>query len=132
MTLGSTLYLRGSVAAADFYSEAFGMTIGYHVKNDGGGYLHAELEKEGGCVFAVSESDDAAARDAMLGARQPTVSLGLNLPDEAALRHAFGRLAEGGHVLRPLGALPWSPLSADVVDRYGVCWYIYVSQHRPD
>jgi uncharacterized glyoxalase superfamily protein PhnB len=41
-------------------------------------------------------------------------------------------LAKEGRVLRPLGALPWTPRSADVVDRYGVCWYLYVSQHRPD
>ncbi len=60
------------------------------------------------------------------------MSLGVNLNNNEELNHAYGKLTEGGHILRALGELPWSPRSADLVDKYGVCWYIYVSQHKPD
>jgi uncharacterized glyoxalase superfamily protein PhnB len=132
MTLGSTLYVLNSVEAVAFYCNAFGLTIGYHAKHENGTYLHAELERNGVSIFAVSESMEKAIRDAMLMTSQPTISLGINLDNEEELRHAFFVLANGGHVLRPLGELPWSPCSADLVDKYGVCWYIYVSQHKPD
>lgn len=132
MVLGATLYVRNSVAAVDFYCRAFGMAVGYSQKNSEGTYLHAELEKAGRSIFAVSESGDWAICDQMLSAVQPTMSLGINFPNDAEMLHAYHSLVEGGHILRPLGSVPWSPLSADVVDRYGVCWYLYVSQNRPD
>ena len=132
MTLGSTLYVQSSNEAADFYCDAFGMKIGYNVKHENGTYLHAELEKDGCSIFAVSESEDKKTRELMLSAKQPTMSLGINLNNENELRHVYDKLIETGHILRQIGSLPWSPLSADVVDKYGVCWYIYVSQHKPD
>jgi uncharacterized glyoxalase superfamily protein PhnB len=132
MVLGATLYLQDSVEAARFYCDAFNMAIGYNQKHADGTYLHAELERAGNSIFAVSESRDAGIREATLSAKQPTMSLGVNLDSEEELKHAYETLAKGGHVLRPLGELPWSPCSADVVDKYGVCWYIYVSQHRPE
>lgn len=132
MTLGATLYVKDSRAAVEFYMKAFGMTLGYHAENPDGSYLHAELGQNGQGGFAVSESPDGEAATAMLGARWPTMSYGIDFEDDAALEKAYSALIDGGHVLRPLGPLPWTPLSADVVDKFGVYWYIYVSQHRPD
>jgi PhnB protein len=132
MNLGATLYIKNSVEAAGFYAKAFNMTLGYNVKNADGSFLHAELLKDGNSIFAVSESDDEAIRMTMLTAKQPTMSYGINLDNDEELKKAYSALSDGGHILRPLGELPWSPCSADVVDKYGVYWYIYVSQHRPD
>ena len=132
MNLGATLYVKNSVEAVEFYLEAFGMTLGYNAKNSDGSFLHAELLKGGVSIFAVSENSDEAIAQAMLASKRPTMSYGINLDTEAELQHAYRILVEGGHILRELGQLPWSPCSADIVDKYGVCWYIYVSQHRPD
>mgnify|MGYP001487094876 CR=1 FL=1 len=132
MNLGATLYVKNSVEAVEFYLEAFGMTLGYNAKNSDGSFLHAELLKGGVSIFAVSENNDEAIAQAMLASKRPTMSYGINLDTEAELQHAYRILVEGGHILRELGQLPWSPCSADVIDKYGVCWYIYVSQHRPD
>lgn len=132
MFLGATLYVENSVEAAAFYCNAFGMSIGYHAFHDDGTYLHAELEKDGNSIFAVSESNDQDIKNAMISAKQPTISLGVNLNDNEELNHAYSVLGQEGHILRPIGSLPWSPCSADVVDKFGVCWYLYVSQHRPD
>lgn len=132
MILGATLYLNNSTDAAIFYCNAFNMVIGYNVKHENGTYLHAELEKDGNCIFAVSESNDVTIRNEMISANQPTMSLGVNLNNDVELLHAYEILIKDGHILRPLGPLPWSPCSADVVDKYGVCWYIFVSLHKPD
>ena len=132
MKLGGTLYVKNSVDAVEFYSEAFRMTLGYNVKNSDGSLLHAELLKGNESIFAISENNDEEIVRSMLASKQPTMSYGINLDNDAELDHAYKTLIEGGHILRELGSLPWSPSSADIVDKYGVCWYIYVSQHRPD
>jgi PhnB protein len=132
MALGVTVYVKNSREAVAFYCDAFNMKIGYNVKHDNDSYLHAELEKNGNCGFAVSESNDENTRKVMLVANQPTMSLGINLDNDEELKTAYEKIIVGGHILRPIGSLPWSPCSADVVDKYGVCWYIYVNQHRPD
>ena len=132
MNLGATLYVKNSVEAVQFYIEAFGMTLGYNAKNSDGLFLHAELLKGEASIFAVSENNDEEIARSMLASKQPTMSYGINLDNDDELHHAYKILVEGGHILRELGPLPWSPCSADIVDKYGVCWYIYVSQHRPD
>lgn len=131
MILGVTLYLRNSVEAVDFYKEAFGMTLGYHVRHSDGTFLHAELEKNGRCVFSVSESGDTAVAKALLAAQTPPVNCGIDFDSEDEIRHAYVLLAEEGHVLRKPGPLPWSDYSADVVDKYGVSWFITLPNHRP-
>jgi PhnB protein len=132
MNLGATLYVKNSVEAVEFYIEAFKMTLGYNVKNSDGSFLHAELLQGEESIFAVSENNDEEIVRSMLASKQPTMSYGINLINDDELHHAYKILVEGGHILRELGSLPWSPCSADIVDKYGVCWYIYVSQHRPD
>lgn len=132
MDLGATLYVKNSAEAVEFYIEAFRMTLGYNVKNSDGSFLHAELLKGEQSIFAVSENNDEEIVRSMLASKQPTMSYGINLDNDDELHHAYKILVDGGHILRELGSLPWSPCSADIVDKYGVCWYIYVSQHRPD
>jgi PhnB protein len=132
MILGATLYVKNSVEAVEFYMEAFGMTLGYNAKNDDGSFLHAELRRGEKTIFAVSENNDEEIVRATLASNRPTMEYGINLDNDEELHHAYKILVEGGHILRELGPLPWSPCSADIVDKYGVCWYIFVSLHRPD
>ena len=51
MTLGATLYIKDTKEAVVFYQEAFGMTLGYNVKNPDGTYMHAELQKDGQTIL---------------------------------------------------------------------------------
>jgi PhnB protein len=132
MILGATLYLKNSVEAVNFYQKAFNMTLGYNVKNEDGSFLHAELMKDGNYVFAVSDFCDEEIIKAMLSTKKPTMSYEINFSNDKELTSAYSILIDGGRVLRPLGPLPWTPCSADIIDKYGVYWYIYVSQHKPD
>jgi uncharacterized glyoxalase superfamily protein PhnB len=132
MNLGATLYVKNSIEAVQFYIDAFGMSLGYNAYNPDGTFLHAELEKDGISVFAVSENYENDLLPMMLTTNRPTMSYGINLDNNDELNHAYKSLSQGGHILREMGELPWSPCSADVVDKYGVYRYIFVSQHRPD
>jgi Uncharacterized protein conserved in bacteria len=130
MKLSATLYIKNTVEAVEFYKEAFGMTLGYNEKFPDGTYIHAELLRNGHEVFAVSESLNDAFVNVMLTSSlkesRPTMSYGINFDNEDEVRKAYSMLAEGGKALFPLGSLPWSSCCAEVVDKYGVYWYIAV------
>lgn len=41
-----------------------------------------------------------------------------------AVENAFHVLRAGGVVIEAIHELPWSKCCADVIDKYGVCWWI--------
>lgn len=135
MEMGLQVYVKGSVAAVALYQKAFGAALGYHVLNDDGTFMHAELEVDGKPILAVSESaNDIGWRllKEYSPSVYPTMNFGVTLADEGAVKQAYDALSEGGVILLPLGRLPWSDCCANVVDRFGVFWYVSVAGHRPD
>lgn len=123
--VGHIIYVRNSAEAVPFYQAVFGLDLGYHVLNADGSFFHSELYANGQAVLCVAESKWGDLKNNI-------VCLGMTLRDEQAVHRVFSLLKEGGEVLRPLGSLPWSPCCAEVVDRFGVWWYITAMQHRPD
>lgn len=130
MQLGMTLYIQNTVEAVEFYKKAFGLTLGYNEKFPDGTYMHAELQKDRNTVFAVSENQNDELVNVMhkLAKKEisPTTSCGINFDTEDDIKRAYDMLSEEGTVRRPLEPLPWSVCSADVLDKYGVYWYIYM------
>ena len=124
MNIGIGLYVKNSVEAVELYKKAFCLDLGYHVKNPDGTYFHSELYKNGKEFLSVVE-----APNGNIG--EYTVQLGVTFADEAEVRKAYALLSEGGTIKTPIGPLPWSPCAADVIDKFGVWWYITVPQHRP-
>lgn len=92
--------------------------------------MHASLLRNGQEVFAVSESHNDNFVNIMLSSSlegsRPTMSYGINFESEEEVKKAYEMLAEDGTVLLELGALTWSSCCAEVVDKYGVYWYIAV------
>ncbi len=130
MKLSATLYIKNTIEAIEFYIEAFGLTLGYNEKFPDGTFMHAVLHKNGEEIFAVSESQNDNFVNVMLASSlngsRPTMSYGINFESEDQVKKAYYVLSEGGKVLLPLGSVPWSSCCAEVVDRYGVYWYISV------
>lgn len=124
MDIGIGLYVKNSAEAVPFYMDVFGLVLGYHVKNEDCSFFHSELNRAGKEVLSVVEASGADIAGTC-------VSLGVDMPDEASVQLAFNKLREGGRVLMEVGPLPWSPCAAEVVDRFGVRWYITAPQHRP-
>jgi len=130
MKLNSTLYIKNTAEAVAFYQNAFGLTLGYHVQNPDRSMMHAELCRDGREIFAVSESSNDALVKLMLASNlkdaRPTMSLGITFDSVEEVKTAYQILSLSGTVLFPLGSLPWSSCCAEVVDKYGVCWYLTV------
>ncbi len=57
MKLGATLYIKNTIEAAEFYKEAFGMTLGYNEKFPDGTFIHVAMLKDGHEIFAISDSN---------------------------------------------------------------------------
>ena len=54
------------------------------------------------------------------------MSYGITFESEEEVKRPYEMLAKDGKVLLELGPLPWSSCCADVVDKYGVYWYIAI------
>ena len=130
MHLGMTLYIHNTLEAVELYQKAFGLTMGYNEKFPDGTYLHGELQRDGETVFAVSDtkSDEVAVTLQNLAKKGqfPISSMALDFDTEEEVLRAFEMLREEGVVRRPPGPLPWNPYGTDVLDKYGVYWYLYV------
>lgn len=125
MKIGIGLYVKNSAEAVEFYKRVFGLELGYHVKNADGSYFHSELSKDGEEMLSVVESKRDACHESV-------VQLGFSFNTEREVQEAYELLCEGGTVMLPIGPLPWSPCAAEVLDKYGVHWYITAPQHRPE
>ncbi len=130
MHLGMTIYIHNTLDAVEFYQKAFGLTMGYNEKFPDGTYMHAELQRDGKTVFAVcdTKSDEVAVTLQKLAKKGqfPISSMALDFDTEEEVLRAFEMLREEGVVRRPPGPLPWNSYSTDVLDKYGVYWYLYV------
>lgn len=124
MSLGIGLYVAHSDEAVEAYKAAFGLELGYHVLNDDGKtYFHSELMKDGEEFISVVE----ASRDI----KDCPIQLGYTFETRGELEGALKILAENGKIVMDICELPWSPCAAEVVDRYGIDWYLTLMQHRP-
>lgn len=54
----------------------------------------------------------------------PSISFYVTCESEAEIDRLFGKLSEGGQVLMPLDAYPFSPRFGWVQDRFGVSWQL--------
>jgi predicted 3-demethylubiquinone-9 3-methyltransferase (glyoxalase superfamily) len=54
----------------------------------------------------------------------PALSFYIIADDEAQLDGYFGKLSQGGRILMPLGAYPFSPRFGWVQDKFGVSWQL--------
>jgi PhnB protein len=129
MKIGLQAYVHGSIAAVDFYQKAFGATLGYHVRNSDGTFLHAELYVDGELLLALSESNnDIASEDRRRysATTYPAMNFCVTLKDEQAVKKAYAVLQEDANILYPLGSLPWSACCANVIDKFGIFWYLTV------
>lgn len=123
MEINFGLCVKNSMEAVKLYQEAFGLELGYSMKNPDGSYFHSELSKDG-VGFSVVEADDEISMG-------NAVQLGVTLESEAEVQRAYELLSKDGIIKESIAPLPWSPLAAVVIDKFGVCWYITAPQHRP-
>ena len=122
------VYVKNSLEAANFYCKAFGAEITRAFPNaDGTAYEHCELSVNGEGFLALAEAANPCDVEFLHKMKWETMTFNVfEMGSEAAVQHAFDVLREGGAVIDPIHALPWSSCCATVIDKYGVCWWISI------
>ena len=138
MKIGATIFvdsIEKSYEAVELYKEAFGLTLGFNqsyedtswMKEFGvaaddnfvpqKGYFHAELTYNGENILSVSAEGENGRTS------KNFIQLGLNLGSEEVVKRAVSILSDGKVTAAPIS---YNPCAADVVDKYGVWWFISV------
>ncbi len=81
--------------------------------------MHAAFRVRGVLLMASDGCNDQSKFDGF--------RLALGVPTEAAARHAFDALADGGSVQMPMAKTFWSPCYGMVTDRFGLGWMVMVA-----
>ena len=122
------VYVNNSMEAAALYCRAFGAKVTRaFLSEDGTAYEHCELSVHGEGILALAEAKNPY--DVSLIHRMKWETMTFNafeLGSVEAVQRAFDALADGGVVLEPIHALPWSACCATIIDKYGVCWWISI------
>jgi len=136
MNIALQAYLKGSIEAVAFYKKAFGARLGFNVKNPDGTFMHAELNVDGKALLALSEADnhyDVENRTKYTPTSYPSMNFCVIYQDEEPVKRAYEILKEDANILLPLGSLPWSSCCANLIDKFGIFWYIAVhAQNEPE
>lgn len=126
LNISSQVYVAGSLDAVDRYCRAFGLEKGLEVKNETGNeYLHCELMRDGELFMAVSE----APKDCDTSPKTTWQTMAFNvygMGSEEAVQQAFDILKEDGTVIDPPGPCDWNAYCSNLIDRYGVFWWIAI------
>lgn len=126
MKISSQVYVRGSVEAVEMYRRAFGAEIHLQIMDESQkAYAHCELFVNGQLFLAVSEAPAVCAA----GPKTVWQTMAFNVYEmgsEAAVRRAYDILRDGGTVIDPVGPCPWNPYCSNLIDKFGVFWWIAI------
>lgn len=122
------VYVKNSLEAAKTYCQAFGAQVTRAFMNaDNTAYEHCELSVNGEGFLALAEAENPCDIAIVHRYKWETMTFNVfEMETHQAVEQAFRVLRDGGVVIHPLGALPWSEYCATVIDRYGVCWWISI------
>jgi len=126
---GSHVYVKNSPEAVALYKEAFGLEMkGKPTLDADGNVWHCVLQRNGEEIISISEDKylpEMLIKEYPADTR-PVMLFEVEFDIEAELKRAFGLLSKGGNPCAGLKVEPWSKLSCDVIDRFGVFWYLIV------
>ena len=118
--------------AMNFYTSLFEQSKVLHITRYGpneagaeGTVMHA--------IFALGEQEfmciDSSVKHGFTFT--PAISLYVTCASEAEIDRLYVKLSEGGQVLMPLDAYPFSPKFSWVADRFGISWQLTLAQTAP-
>lgn len=81
--------------------------------------LHARIVFEDGSLIYAGDTPPGMPFDGMKG-----ITLTMNYPVAAEAERVFAALAEGGHVMMPIGETFYAKRAGMLVDRFGTAWAI--------
>lgn len=120
------VYVMNSMEAVETYCRAFGAKVTLEIKNDAQtAYEHCELSVNDEPILAVAEASEPYDVSVIHRMKWQTMTFNaFKLGSTDAVENAFHVLRAGGVVIEAIHELPWNKCCADVIDKYGVCWWI--------
>ena len=130
-TLGErtgAILVENIAEAKKFYKETFGLTdVSYHGMD--------MLELNGKLFFYMWEVPAKQAEEYrnFMHSQSDKLIIYATIELETAedVRRVYDIISKEGKAKRPISVQPWSPGSADVIDKYGVNWYISAPMVAP-
>ena len=116
------VYIRDSGQAIKFYQKAFNAELLCSYPDNGEPLSHGELSIYGQVLALAELSDETAVTG-------NTMQLCFEFGEgkEAVVQEIYDVLRDEAKIIHhPLGPIDFSPLLADLVDKYGVHWCIFV------
>ena len=115
------IYVKGSDKALEYYQNVFDAKVMCSYPNADGTIMHAELDVFGQ-IIALSElyEENVVTGNTMM------FCLHFGEGKEATAQKIYNSLKDGADILYPLSKCDYSPLMADVIDKFGVRWCIFV------
>lgn len=127
--IGPFVYVKGSVEAAKLYKEAFQLEDNGEPILDGDGNIwHHMLARNGEIIIGLSEEKYLPVEliKSYPDETRPKMLFGVVFENEDDLRRAFELLSKDGNPCAGLRVEPHSVISCDIIDKFGVFWYLYV------
>lgn len=114
------VYVNGAAEAIEMYKEAFDAEVLWVVPAPNGGIYHSEISVYGQVVSIADAADKRITGNTM----QFCLDFGEGHEDE--VKKAYAVLSQNAEILCPLDKCDYSPLMADLIDRFGVRWCLFV------
>jgi PhnB protein len=128
----SHVYVKGSLEAVELYMEAFGLEKeSEYILDAEGNIWHCVLTRNGEEYMSISE-DKYLPEDLLKKYSdeiRPIMLFKVEFEKEDDLKKAFELLSKNGNPCAGLKVEPWSIISCDVIDKFGVFWYLIVWKH---
>ena len=120
-------YVTRSDEAVELYQNAFDATLISSYPNSDGTFYHSELDIQGE-ILAVAErnSEYASIDEKSITGNTMQFCLHYGEGNEDMVRKAYELLKIDAKILMPLAPCEYSTLMADLIDKYGIRWCLFV------
>ena len=115
------VFVKESNKALELYQKAFNTKAICYGENEDGTIIHAELDIYGQTMM-ISEllEEDVATGNTMM------FCLHFGSGNESIVENIYDVLKDGANIISPLAPCDYSSLQTVLIDKYGVCWCIFV------
>jgi len=115
------IFVKGSDKALAFYQNAFDAKVVCSYPNLDGTLMHSELDVYGQ-ILAVSELTEKTT----LTGNTMMFCLHFGEGKETIVQKIYDELKDEAEIISPLGPCSYSPLEADLIDKFGIRWCVFV------
>lgn len=116
-------YVTRSDEAVALYQKAFDAVLISSYLNKDGTFYHSELDIEGE-ILSVAERSAEYGEETVSNVMQFCLHYGEG--NEEKVKKAYDVLKRDAKILVPLAPCEFSPLMADLIDKYGIRWCLFV------